>query len=136
MSDLLNARVARMATSDQYARPHVVPIVFVYEHPYLYTPIDSKPKKVGDWRHLRRVQNVVTNGRASVVIDVWDEDWSKLRYVLLEGTADVLEGGDERDRALALLEAKYPQYSQMPLGDAPVIRVTVERSVEWSGAEA
>lgn len=122
-----------MATSDQYARPHVVPIVFAYEHPYLYTPIDSKPKKVGDWRHLRRVQNVVTNGRASVVIDVWDEDWSKLRYVLLEGTADVLETGDERDHAAALLEAKYPQYAGLPLGDAPVIRLTVERLIDWTG---
>lgn len=133
---IATARVARLATADQYARPHVVPIVFVYEHPHLYSPIDSKPKKVGDWRHLRRVQNVVTNGRASVVIDVWDEDWAKLRYVLLEGTADVLESGTERDRALALLEAKYPQYKAMPLGDAPVIRVTVERRVEWSGSEA
>jgi PPOX class probable F420-dependent enzyme len=125
-----------MATSDQYARPHVVPIVFAYEHPYLYTPIDDKPKKVGDWRHLRRVRNVMTNGRASVVIDVWDEDWSKLRYVLLEGTAEVLESGNERDRAVALLEAKYPQYAQLPLGNAPVIRVNVERVVDWSVAEA
>ena len=128
------ARVARLATSDQYARPHVVPIVFVYEHPHLYSPIDRKPKRSDDWRRLRRVQNVVTNGRASVVIDVWDEDWSKLRYVLLEGTADVLEVGDERDRAITLLEAKYPQYANIPLGDAPVIRVTVERRLEWSGA--
>jgi PPOX class probable F420-dependent enzyme len=127
------ARVAHLATADQYARPHVVPIVFVYEHPRLYTPIDRKPKQVDDWRRLRRVQNVVTNGRASVVIDVWDEDWSKLRYVLLEGTADVLESGAERDGAVAKLEAKYPQYSQLPLGDAPVIRVTVERRVDWEG---
>ncbi len=128
---MTTARVARLATADQYARPHVVPIVFVYEHPHLYTPIDRKPKRVDDWRLLRRVQNVVTNGRASVVIDVWDEDWSRLRYVLLEGTADVLESGDERDRALRLLEAKYPQYGALPLGDAPVIRVTVERRVDW-----
>ena len=67
------------------------------------------------------------------VIDVWDEDWSKLRYVLLEGTADVLESGDERDHALELLAAKYAQYAHLPLGDAPVIRVTVERLVDWSG---
>jgi PPOX class probable F420-dependent enzyme len=127
------ARVAHLATADQYARPHVVPIVFVYEHPRLYTPIDRKPKQVDDWRRLRRVQNVVTNGRASVVIDVWDEDWSKLRYVLLEGTADVLESGAERDGAVARLEAKYPQYRDLPLGDAPVIRVTVERRVDWEG---
>jgi PPOX class probable F420-dependent enzyme len=132
----VSARVAHLATSDQYARPHVVPIVFAYEHPHLYTPIDRKPKRVDDWRRLRRVQNVVTSGRASVVVDVWDEDWSKLRYVLVEGTADVLESGAEHDRAVALLEAKYAQYAAMPLADAPVIRVTVERTIEWSGNEA
>ena len=131
---LAKGRVAHLATSDQYARPHVVPIVFAYEHPYLYTPIDRKPKRVDDWRRLRRVQNVVTNGRASVVVDIWDEDWSRLRYVLLEGTADVLETGEERDRAIGLLEAKYPQYRSLPLGDAPVIRVTVERRVDWEGS--
>lgn len=86
-----------------------------------------------DWRLLRRVRNVVTSGRASVVVDVWSEDWSELRYVLLEGTADVLESGPERERAVALLEAKYPQYLDLPLGDAPVIRVTVEHRREWSG---
>ena len=129
--DLAGARVAHLATSDQYARPHVVPIVFVYEHPHLYTPIDRKPKRVDDWRLLRRVQNVVTNGRASVVIDHWDEDWSRLAYAILEGTADVLESGDERDRALRMLEAKYPQYRALPLEDAPVIRVTVERRIDW-----
>lgn len=130
--DLLNeARVAHLATADQYARPHVVPIVFVYEHPHLYSPIDAKPKRGTDPRRLRRVQNVVTNGRASVVVDVWDEDWSRLRYVLLEGTADLLESGDERDHAVALLERKYPQYRALPLADAPVIRVTVERRVDW-----
>ena len=132
--DLLStARVAHLATSDQYARPHVVPIVFAYEHPHLYTPIDRKPKRVDDWRRLRRVQNVQFNGRASVVVDVWSEDWSALRYVLLEGTADVIESGEERDRALRLLEAKYPQYATLPLGDAPVIRLTVDRRIEWAG---
>lgn len=125
--------MAHLATADQYARPHVIPIVFVYEHPHLYTPIDAKPKRTDDWRRLRRVQNVQFNGRASVVVDVWSEEWSELRYTLLEGTADVLESGAERDRAVAMLEAKYPQYRDMPLGDAPVIRVTVERRVDWPG---
>lgn len=75
------------------------------------------------------------NGRASVVVDVWSEDWTQLRYVLLEGPAEVLETGAEREHAIALLEAKYAQYVRLPLGDAPVIRVTVERRREWSGAE-
>lgn len=87
-----------------------------------------------DWRRLRRVENVVTNGRASVVVDEWSEDWSRLRYVLVEGTADVLESGPERDHAVALLEAKYPQYATMPLGNAPIIRVTVEHRRAWSAS--
>ena len=133
MSDLLaTARVAHLATSDQYARPHVVPIVFVYLEPVLFTPIDRKPKR-DDWRTLRRVRNIETNGRVSVVVDAWDEDWSRLRYTLLEGTADIVESGPERDRAVAALEAKYAQYRDLPLAGRPVIRVTVERRSDWSG---
>ncbi len=113
-----------------------MPIVFVFEDPHLYTPIDRKPKSALDWRLLRRVQNVVMNGRASVVVDTWSEDWSELRYVLLDGTADILETGVERDHAVELLEAKYQQYGRMPLGDTPVIRVTVEHRREWSGARS
>lgn len=112
-----------------------MPVVFVYDHPHLYIPVDRKPKQVEDWRDLRRVRNVVTNGRVSVVVDVYDEDWSKLRWVLLEGTAEVVESGDERDRAVAALEAKYPQYRTLSLEGCPVIRVDVERRVEWRSSE-
>jgi len=132
MADLLvAARVAYLATADQYARPHVVPIAFVYEHPHLYTPIDRKPKRSDDWRALRRVRNIETNGRVSVIVDRWDEDWSRLAWVMLEGTAELLEGGAERERAIARLAAKYPQYRDVAI-DGPVIRVNVERRVEWS----
>ncbi len=133
MSELLDtARVAHLATSDQYARPHVVPIVFVYLEPFLYTPIDRKPKRRDDWHSLRRVRNIETNGRVSVVLDAWDEDWSRLRYTLLDGTAEVVVSGPERDRAVSALEAKYQQYRELPLGGCPVIRVTVEHRSDWS----
>jgi PPOX class probable F420-dependent enzyme len=126
--------VAHLATADQYARPHVVPIVFVWLDPYLYTPLDRKPKRDDDWHLLRRVRNIETNGRVTVVVDVWDEDWSRLSYVLLEGTAEILESGDERDRAVSALEAKYPQYRTLALEGRPVIRVTVERRSEWAAS--
>jgi len=123
--------VAHLATADQYARPHVVPIVFVWSDPHLYTPLDRKPKRDDDWHLLRRVRNIETNGRVSVVVDLYDEDWSLLAYVLLEGTAEILQSGDERDRAVSALEAKYPQYRTLPLQGCPVIRLTVERRSEW-----
>lgn len=127
------ARVAHLATADQYARPHVVPVVFVYEHPFLFTPIDAKRKSVDDWHDLRRIQNVETNGRASVLVDVYDENWSKCAWVRIDGVADILTKGDDHRSALNLLAAKYKQYEGMPLGEAPVIRVRIEHVSQWHG---
>jgi PPOX class probable F420-dependent enzyme len=126
-------RVARLATADQHARPHVVPIVFVYEEPFLFTPIDAKPKSVDDWRELRRIKNIETNGRASVLIDVYHENWSKCAWVRIDGVAEVLTRGEDHRHALSMLAGKYKQYEGMPLGEAPVIRVRIEHISEWHG---
>ena len=136
MSDdlLTTARVAHLASADQYAVPHVVPIVFAWLPPHLYTPIDAKPKRDPDWRSLRRVRNIETNGKVSVVVDRWDEDWRRLAWTLVEGQAAFVEDEAERARAIEALTAKYPQYRVMPLDGCPIVRVTVERTVYWSGA--
>jgi PPOX class probable F420-dependent enzyme len=129
---LSSARVAHLATSDQYARPHVVPIVFVWSDDVLYTPLDRKPKRDDDWHALRRVRNIETNGRVAVVIDRYDEDWSHLAWVMLEGVATILESGVERDAAATLLLAKYAQYETLSLEGRPIVRVEIERASEWS----
>jgi PPOX class probable F420-dependent enzyme len=129
---LANARVAHLATADQYARPHIVPIVFVYEPPFVFTPIDGKRKSV-EWRELRRVKNVETNGRASVLVDHYEEAWARCAWVRLDGVADLVLTGDAHRTAVALLERKYPQYGRMPLRDAPLIRVNVEHLAQWHG---
>ncbi len=131
---LATARVAHFATSDQHARPHVVPIVFVWQEAVLYTPLDRKPKRDDDWHALRRVRNIETNGRVSIVVDRYDEDWSQLAWVLLEGVATILESGEEREAAAALLREKYAQYETLPLDDRPIVRVEIERGTEWSSA--
>lgn len=126
------ADVAHLGTADQYARPHVVPIVFVWHDDRLYFPLDRKPKRDDDWHLLRRVRNIETNGRVSVVVDRYDEDWTKLAWVLLEGVATILETGDERDLAATALVQKYAQYQGDALVDRPVVRVMIERTVGWS----
>ncbi|MDQ2950712.1 MAG: TIGR03668 family PPOX class F420-dependent oxidoreductase [Chloroflexota bacterium] len=131
------ADVAHLATADQYARPHVVPIVFVWRDDRLYFPLDRKPKREDDWHMLRRVRNIETNGRVSVVVDRYDEDWTKLAWVLLEGVATILETGEERDEAATALSDKYAQYSRGDLDDRPVVRVVIERTVQWNaGSES
>lgn len=130
-----HARVAHLATADQYARPHAIPIVFVWGEDKLYFPVDRKPKHHDDWRLLRRIRNIETNGRVSIVVDQYnDADWSKLAWVLIEGVATILESGPERDLAATALGAKYTQYHDGSLEGRPVIRVVIERAVEWNGA--
>lgn len=129
---LAAARVAHLATSDQYARPHAVPIVFVWHDGILYTPLDRKPKRDDDWHALRRVRNIETNGRAAIVVDRYDEDWSRLLWVLLEGVATILESGEERDAAATLLREKYRQYETLSLEGRPIVRVEIERATDWS----
>jgi PPOX class probable F420-dependent enzyme len=131
--ELLTAgRVAHLATADQYARPNVVPIVFVWREPVLYMPLDRKPKRDDDWHALRRVRNIETNGRVAIVVDRYDEDWSRLAWVLLEGVATILESGDERDAASRLLREKYAQYERLTLDGRPIVRVEIEHQAEWS----
>ncbi len=132
---LATARVAHLATADQYARPHAVPIVFVWREGILYTPLDRKPKREDDWHALRRVRNIETNGRVAIVVDRYDEDWSRLAWVMLEGVATILESGEERDSAAVLLTEKYGQYQKLSLDGRPIVRVEVEREVEWSSGK-
>jgi PPOX class probable F420-dependent enzyme len=124
------ARVARLATVDSGGRPHIVPVVFAYEAGVAYTPIDLKPKAAPPPR-LRRVRNIEANPQVQLLIDRYDEDWRRLAFVQLRGSAEVIEAGEEYDRAVHLLEEKYPQYAALPLVGRPVIRIAVERVVSW-----
>lgn len=125
---LAAARVARLATSDAQGRPHLVPIVFAYEPPFLYTALDEKPKRV-DYPSLRRVRNVRHNPQVAVLADRYAENWRKLGFVLLEGEAELLEAGAGLAHGQALLGAKYGQYHEIGMG--PVIRVGEQRLSGW-----
>ncbi|HSD50186.1 MAG TPA: TIGR03668 family PPOX class F420-dependent oxidoreductase [Candidatus Methylomirabilis sp.] len=131
---LHQSRVGRLATASASGEPHVVPVCFVYDGKHMYSAIDGKPKRVADAR-LRRLRNLRENPRASLVVDLYDEDWARLWYVLVIGRAEILEAGHDRERALDMLRDKYPQYQAMlDFGLGPVIQLTPERVVSWRGA--
>jgi len=67
----------------------------------------------------------------ALVLDRYDEDWSRLGWVLIQGTAAVIKGGPEHSRALEALREKYTQYREMALEERPVINVTVKRVSSW-----
>ena len=126
MPDIDAVRVARLATVDREGRPHVVPICFVIDGATLYTAVDEKPKRT---RRLRRLENVEANPQVEVVIDHYEDDWSKLWWVRLRGTARIVED----PRAVELLAAKYPQYRVRPPA-GPVIAIAIEGQSEWTSS--
>ena len=130
---LHQVRVGRLATASAEGDPHVIPVCFVFDGTCLYSAIDAKPKRVAAPR-LRRLQNLRANPRASLLVDRYDEDWTRLRYVLVTGRAEILKTGPDRGRALTLLREKYPQYRAMAgFGEGPVIRLVPERVASWHG---
>ena len=126
---LASRRVGHLATADARAAPHLVPVCFVVSESALYITIDQTPK--GDIRALKRLRNIVENPIAAFVADRWDEDWTRLGWVMLRGAAEILADGAEHDRAQALLRSRYPQYRGMVLDDLPVIAIRIERATSW-----
>jgi PPOX class probable F420-dependent enzyme len=129
---LRDARVGRLATADASGRPLVVPVCFSFDGEAIYSAVDDKPKRT---RELRRLKNVRENPQASLVVDEWDEDWTRLRWVIVEGPAELLTGGADFVAALALLRAKYAQYRAMNLErDGTVLRLQPRRVLHWQAA--
>src|SRR5438552_13240842 len=126
---LASCRVGHLATADAHGAPHLVPVCFIVSDASLYITIDQKPK--GDPRALKRLTNISENPVAAFVADRWDEDWTRLGWVMLRGPAEILAEGAEHDRAQALLRSRYPQYRGMALADLPVIAMRIERVTSW-----
>jgi len=126
---LASRRVGHLATADARGTPHLVPVCFAVREGALYITIDQKPK--GDVRALKRLRNITENPVAAFVADRWDEDWTRLGWVMLRGHAEILEGGAEHDMAQELLRARYPQYRPMQLAGLPVIAIRIERVASW-----
>ncbi len=125
------SRVARLATASRSGQPLVVPICYVYDGECFYSAIDRKPKRV-PLEQLKRVRHIRDNPHVCLIIDEYDEDWSQLRYAIVQARAEILWEGDERQRAIALLRQKYPQYQKMDLTGCPVIKIVPRKITHWS----
>ncbi len=128
-STFVQARpVAHLATADPAGRPHVVPVCFAYLDGRFYIAIDEKPKRS---LRLKRLRNIEENPRVALVFDRYDDDWSRLGWVLVQGSSAILEAGAEHERAVAALRERYPQYRAMALEGRPMIRVAAEKVSNW-----
>ena len=124
------ARVAHLATANLNSQPHVIPICFVFDGKHFYSPIDEKPKRTSPEK-LKRVTNLQANAQAALVIDRYSEDWKRLAYVLIRGTARILHRGAVHAAAVRRLRRKYHQYRQMAIHTRPMIQITPIRWTFW-----
>ena len=127
-------RVARLATADAAGRPHVVPVCYALTSDTVYFTVDEKPKRKPGAR-LKRLSNLRENPLAALVVDRYDEDWSRLGWVMLQGSAEILESGDEHDLAQASLRARYPQLATMRIERLPVVAVRIDHAASWGQLE-
>jgi PPOX class probable F420-dependent enzyme len=133
---LESARRAVLATIAPDGHPRLVPICFVVtgEPPILYTPIDDKPKRTDDPLALARVRDIRADPRVTLLVDRWDEDWTRLAWLRCEGRAYLPEPGGaptEHAAVVAALRLKYAQYETHRLEERPLIQIRLERVVGW-----
>lgn len=123
-------RVARLATVRPDGAPHLVPVTFAVDGDTIYTAVDAKPKRT---TRLQRIENLRAHPRCTLLVDRYDDDWSRLWWVRADGDADVVEDPDPSHPGLVLLADRYPPYAETP-PDGPLIVIAVVRWNAWAAS--
>lgn len=119
-------RVARLATIRPDGSPRLVPMTFVVMDGLICSAVDTvKPK----WStRLARLDDIGRDPRVGVLLDRYDEDWTQLWWVRVDGTATIT---DDHPAAATALRVKYPGYAGAAL-DGPMLVITPLAWAGWS----
>ena len=130
------ATVARLATVDSECKPHLIPVVFVFDNDCYFIPIDEKTKRSKP-ENLKRIKNIQQNPNVALLIDEYNEDWRKLYFIMIQGKASIIGGKELEQNELKLLEkahkllsAKYLQYQKIAIGEY-VIMIVPQKVITW-----
>ncbi|MEE2803696.1 MAG: TIGR03668 family PPOX class F420-dependent oxidoreductase [Pseudomonadota bacterium] len=122
--------IARFSSADLRGQPHVVPVCFTLGKEKAYFSIDQKPKRATA-QALKRVRNVLENPQVALLVDRYEEDWTQLGWVMIQGQAEVLSSGDEHDCAQRQLKQRYRPLRDMHIDDLPVIAIRIDHVISW-----
>ncbi len=127
---LSQARVGRLGTIAPGGSLRLVPICFAVVDGWLASAVDHKPKRT---QELRRLDDIEAVGSATVLVDHYEEDWTRLWWVRVTGRALVHRQPDDVTTAVrAALVAKYAQYREHAPAGA-VYRVAMDDVRWWRG---
>ncbi len=113
------ARVSRIASVRPDGEPHVIPVCPVFD--------GDSTVYVDIGRRYTTAEALQDAPRIAVLIDEYDDVWSRLKGVLLRCRVEEAVG-EERDRAWAMIREKFPQYK--PIGWEPRLTLAL-RIYEW-----
>lgn len=125
---LAECRVGRLGTIASEGWPRLLPVCYAVVGGAVVIAIDEKPKRGG---RLARLRDIARDPRVTMLVDRYEDDWTRLAWVRIEGRAAVQERGEGHPAALEALRARYPQYRDMRLRELPLIVITPERVVGW-----
>jgi len=130
------ARVARLATVDSECKPHLIPVVSVFDNYSYFIPIDEKTKRSRPEK-LKRAKNIQQNSNVTLLIDDYNENWRKLYFIMIQGKASIIGGKQLEQNELLLLEKahkllfdKYLQYQKIGIGEY-VIMIIPQKVITW-----
>jgi len=107
-----------------------VPVVFALAGDMIFTAVDAKPKRS---TRLQRLVNLESEPRCSLLVDHYEDDWSRLWWVRADGEAVVVEPA-AASQGLAALVERHPQYRELP-PSGPLLAVRVTRWSGWSAEQ-
>ena len=122
-------RVCRVATASASGVPHVVPVCHVLSEGKLYFASETG---------ARKMQNIRKNPHVTVTVDLYSDDWSNLKGVMVQGDATIIRASPRFRRIRKLLYEKYPQYPDMSaIGerDSVIVEVTPRHAFSWGMKE-
>jgi len=134
---LATSRTATLATIAPDGLPRLVPVCFAPgPDGRIWIALDEKPKRDDDPRSLARVRDILERPSVALLVERWSEDWSKLAWLRLTGTAALIEPSSVPAAVIGALRERYPQYAGHDLESRPMLAVEVERLVRWAASDA
>ncbi len=130
LARLERSPIAHLATTRPDGGPHLVPVTFALDAGRIVHMIDHKPKST---TRLQRLVNIAANPRASLLVDHYNDDWARLWWVRVDGTAQVVEAGPDWEAARASLSSKYHHYQDRP-PQGPAVLIALEKVTAWVGS--
>jgi PPOX class probable F420-dependent enzyme len=130
-----NTSIGYLATAASNLQPYMTPVVYIIQNENVYVPLDEKPKTVSI-SELKRVKNIQENSKVCFLVHHYDEDWTKLWYVMITGYATLENAISETLKAkLKTIHnkflSKYSQYNRISFGNF-YIRIRIDKTAYWN----